>query len=163
MFHLRAKGNLQGMRITTWAEYGLISALHLARRMDDGPVTGRDLAAREKLPADYVEQIMLRLRRAEIVRSTRGARGGYVLARPAHEISVREIIQASELSTFDLHCVSHPVNSERCAASSECSIRPVWMLLQQKIDDVLEGVHLSDLLYREQVVRGRVGLPILTG
>ena len=150
------------MRITTWAEYGLISALHLARRMDDGPVTGRDLAAREKLPADYVEQIMLRLRRAEIVRSTRGARGGYVLARPAHEISVREIIQASELSTFDLHCVSHPVNSERCAASSECSIRPVWMLLQQKIDDVLEGVHLSDLLYREQVVRGRVGLPILT-
>jgi Rrf2 family protein len=150
------------MRITTWAEYGLISALHLARRMDDGPVTGRDLAAREKLPADYVEQIMLRLRRAEIVRSTRGAHGGYVLARPAHEISVREIIQASELSTFDLHCVSHPVNSERCAASGDCSIRPVWMLLQQKIDDVLEGVHLSDLLYGEQTVRGRVGLPILT-
>lgn len=150
------------MRITTWAEYGLISALHLARRMDDGPVTGRDLAAREKLPADYVEQIMLRLRRAEIVRSTRGAHGGYALARPAHEISVREIIQASELTTFDLHCVSHPVSSERCAASSECSIRPVWILLQQKIDDVLEGVHLSDLLYGEQTVRGRVGLPILT-
>jgi Rrf2 family protein len=162
LFHLRAIGNLQGMRITTWAEYGLISALHLARRMDDGPVTGRDLAAREKLPADYVEQIMLRLRRADIVRSTRGAHGGYMLARPAHEISVREIIQASELSTFDLHCVSHPVNSERCAASGDCSIRPVWMLLQQKIDDVLEGVHLSDLLHGEQVVRGRVGLPILT-
>jgi Rrf2 family iron-sulfur cluster assembly transcriptional regulator len=155
-------GNLQVMRITTWAEYGLISALHLARRMDDGPVTGRDLAAREKLPADYVEQIMLRLRRAEIVHSTRGARGGYVLARPAAEISVREIIQASELSTFDLHCVSHPVNSERCNAAGDCSIRPVWMLLQQKIDDVLEGVHLSDLLYDEPVVRGRVGLPILT-
>ncbi|MBK5189287.1 MAG: Rrf2 family transcriptional regulator [Gemmatimonadaceae bacterium] len=162
MFLLWAIGNLQGMRITTWAEYGLISALHLARRMDEGPVAGRDLAEREKLPADYVEQIMLRLRRAEIVRSTRGARGGYVLARPPHEISVREIIQASELATFDLHCVSHPVNSERCAASGECSIRPVWMLLQQKIDDVLEGVHLSDLLHGEQVVRGRVGLPILT-
>ena len=150
------------MRITTWAEYGLICALHLARRADEGPVTGRDIAAREKLPADYVEQIMLRLRRAEIVRSTRGAHGGYMLARPSHEISVREIIQASELSTFDLHCVSHPVNSERCSASRECSIRPVWMLLQQKIDDVLEGVHLSDLLHGEQVVRGRVGLPILT-
>jgi Rrf2 family protein len=149
------------MRITTWAEYGLISALHLAQRKDEGPVTGRDLAARERLPADYVEQIMLRLRRAEIVRSTRGAHGGYVLARPPEQISVREIIQASELSTFDLHCVSHPVNNERCSASGECSIRPVWMLLQQKIDDVLEGVHLSDLLYGEQTVRGRVGLPIL--
>ena len=117
-------GNLQGMRITTWAEYGLISALHLARRADEGPVTGRDLATREKLPADYVEQIMLRLRRAEIVRSTRGAHGGYVLARAAHEISVREIIQASELSTFDLHCVSHPVNSERCAASRRLQHSP---------------------------------------
>ncbi len=150
------------MRITTWAEYGLISALHLAHRMDDGPVTGREIAAREKLPTDYVEQIMLRLRRADVVRSTRGARGGYVLSRPPSEVSVREIIQASELSTFDLHCVSHPVDTERCAASGECSIRPVWLLLQQKIDDVLEGVHLSDLMHNESAVRGRVGLPILT-
>jgi Rrf2 family protein len=150
------------MRITTWAEYGLISALHLAHRMDEGPVTGRDIATREKLPTDYVEQIMLRLRRAEIVHSTRGARGGYVLARQPSEISVREIIQASELSTFDLHCVSHPVDRERCAASGECSIRPVWLLLQKKIDDVLEGVHLSDLMYNESTVRGRVGLPVLT-
>jgi Rrf2 family protein len=151
------------MRITTWAEYGLICALHLAKRAEEGPVTGRDIAARERLPADYVEQILLRLRRAEIVRSTRGARGGYALARPASEISVRDVISASELATFDLHCVSHPVDSERCAASHECSIRPVWMLLQRKIDDVLEGVHLSDLMHDEPVVRERVGLPILQG
>ena len=65
------------MRITTWAEYGVICALHLARRTDEGPVTGRDIAARERLPGDYVEQILLRLRRAGIVQSTRGAKGGY--------------------------------------------------------------------------------------
>jgi Rrf2 family protein len=151
------------MRITTWAEYGLICALHLARRAAEGPVTGRDIAARERLPADYVEQILLRLRRADIVRSVRGARGGYLLAHAPEEISVRAVISASELTTFDLHCVSHPVDDERCAASHTCSIRPVWMLLQQKIDDVLEGVHLSDLLYEEPVVRERVGLPILQG
>ena len=52
------------MRITTWAEYGLICALHLAHRVGTGPVTGRDIAARERLPADYVEQILLRMRRA---------------------------------------------------------------------------------------------------
>ena len=149
------------MRITTWAEYGLICALHLAKRREDGPVTGRDIAAREKLPADYVEQIMLRLRRAGIVNSTRGARGGYVLGRSPAEISVRDVINASELATFDLHCVSHPVDEVRCDASHECSIRPVWMLLQQKIDGVLEGVHLSDLLHNEAGVRERVGLPVL--
>lgn len=146
------------MRITTWAEYGLICALHLARRVTEGPVTGRDIATKEQLPADYVEQILLRLRRAEIVRSTRGARGGYTLARPSVEITVRDVIAASELSTFDLHCVSHPVDEARCAEAHDCSIRPVWMLLQQKIDDVLEGVKLSDLLLGEQAVRERVGL-----
>ena len=149
------------MRITTWAEYGLISALHLARRATEGPITGRQIASQEQLPPDYVEQILLRLRRAEIVRSTRGAKGGYALARPAQEISVRDVIAASELTTFDLHCVTHPVGEERCAAAHDCSIRPVWVLLQQKIDDVLEGVRLSDLLAAEPTVRQRVGLPAL--
>lgn len=147
------------MRITTWAEYGLICALHLARRSEDGPVTGRDIAAREKLPADYVEQILLRMRRANIVSSTRGARGGYTLARSAETITVRDVIQASELTTFDLHCVSHPVDSTRCGDSETCSIRPVWQMLQRRIDEVLEGVRLSDLLEGESVVRERVGLP----
>jgi len=71
------------------------------------------------------------------------------------------VITASELATFDLHCVSHPVDDERCDAAHECSIRPVWMLLQQKIDGVLESVHLSDLLHDEPEVRQRVGLPVL--
>ena len=147
------------MRITTWAEYGLICALHLARRVGEGPVTGRDIAAREKLPADYVEQILLRMRRAGIVASTRGARGGYTLARDATLVSVRDVIQASELTTFDLHCVSHPVDAVRCAEAENCSIRPVWHMLQQRIDEVLEGVKLNDLLADEAVVRDRIGLP----
>jgi Rrf2 family protein len=148
------------VRITTQAEYGLICALHLARRTLDGPVTGRDIAARERLPADYVEQIMLKLRRAGIVTSTRGARGGYHLSRAAEQISVRDVIAASEHSTFEVHCTSHPVEAERCAASHDCSIRPVWMLLQQRVDDVLGSVHLSDLLLQESEVRERVGLSV---
>jgi len=149
------------MRITTLAEYGVICALHLAKRSDEGPVTGRDIAASERLPVDYVEQILLRLRRADIIKSTRGARGGYALARDASEITVRDVIAASELTTFDLHCVSHPVEEERCSAAHECSIRPVWLMLQQRIDEVLEGVRLSDLLHEERHVRARVGLPEL--
>jgi Rrf2 family protein len=147
------------VRITTLAEYGVICALHLARRAAEGPVTGRDIAARERLPVDYVEQILLRLRRANIVRSTRGARGGYELARGADAISIRAVIAASETMTFDLHCVSHPVGEERCSAAHTCSIRPVWQLLQQKIDDVLEGIRLCDLLHEENTVRTLVGLP----
>jgi Rrf2 family protein len=146
------------VRITTLAEYGVICALHLARRAAEGPITGREIAEVERLPGDYVEQILLRMRRAGIVASTRGAHGGYALARPAERISIRDVIEASEMTTFDLHCVSHPVEEERCSSSHNCSIRPVWMLLQQKIDDVLGGVHLSDLLAEESEVRMRVGL-----
>jgi Rrf2 family protein len=153
------------VRITTQAEYGLICALHLARRVADGPVTGRDIASAERLPADYVEQIMLKLRRAEIVRSTRGAHGGYQLARAPELITVRDVIAASEHSTFEVHCTSHPVEEERCSSSHDCSIRPVWMLLQRRIDDVLDSVRLSDLLMQESEVRERVGLsgPVLVG
>jgi len=149
------------MRITTWAEYGVSCALNLARRTEKGPVTGREIAAQERLPADYVEQILLRLRRAGVITSTRGAHGGYMLSRPPEEISIRAVIHASELETFDLHCLSHPVEEDRCSASHNCSIRPVWVLLQTKIDDVLESVCLADLLHDEPAVRERVGLPIL--
>lgn len=151
------------MRITTWAEYGVICALHLAKRSAEGAVTGRDIAAREGLPADYVEQILLRLRRAGIVTSTRGARGGYALTRPATAVTVREIIAAAELVTFDLHCESHPVDEVRCSSAHECSIRPVWLMLQRRIDEVLDGVFLADLLNTEPAVRQRVGLPVLQG
>jgi Rrf2 family protein len=146
------------VRITTLAEYGVICALHLARRAVEGPITGREIAEVERLPADYVEQILLRMRRAGIVASTRGAHGGYALARAADRISIRDVIEASETTTFDHHCVSHPVGEERCSSSHNCSIRPVWLLLQQKIDHVLDGVHLSDLLAEESEVRARVGL-----
>src|SRR4051812_13511335 len=98
------------------------------------------------------------MRRAGLVRSTRGAHGGYELAKPANEVSMRAVIEASEATTFDLHCVTHPVGEERCSSSHTCSIRPVWVLLQQRIDAVLEGVLLSDLLEDESIVRTRVGL-----
>ena len=76
---------------------------------------------------------------------------------------MREIIAAAELVTFDLHCDTHPLDAERCAQSCDCSIRPVWMMLQRRIDEVLDGVRLADLLEAEPQVRERVGLPVLQG
>jgi Rrf2 family protein len=136
------------MRITTWTEYSLIITLNLARRggTDAAPVAARELAETERLPADYVEQILLRLRRAGIVESVRGAKGGYFLARDPSGITVRDVMTASEHQTFEMNCDSHPVDGERCAPGSACAIRPVWQALQQRIDDFLSSVTLSDLL-----------------
>ena len=77
---------------------------------------------------------------------------------------MRDVIAAAEHSTFEVHCTTHPVEEERCSSSHDCSIRPVWMLLQRRIDDVLEGVRLSDLLLQESEVRERIEmLPVSNG
>jgi Rrf2 family protein len=148
------------MRVTTWTEYSLIISLHLARRAgpSSDPVAARELADAERLPADYVEQILLRLRRAGLVESVRGAKGGYYLARHPSSISVRDVMSASEHQTFEVNCASHPVDADRCAPSSQCSIRPVWVALQQRVDDLLGGISLADLMKQEPQVQELVSI-----
>ncbi len=138
------------MRVTTWAEYGLIVSLNLAKRAGQGrPVAARELAEQERLPHDYVEQILLRLRRAGLVDSVRGAKGGYYLAREPHVITVKDVIEASEHVTFEVNCDLHPVDPQRCSPEAACSIRPVWRMLEQRINDLLAGISLADLTHDE--------------
>jgi Rrf2 family transcriptional regulator, iron-sulfur cluster assembly transcription factor len=148
------------MRITTWTEYSLIISIHLARRgaAGGGPVAAREIAEQERLPGDYVEQILLRLRRAGLVESVRGARGGYLLAREPGAISMRDIMTASEHQTFEMNCASHPVDDERCGPGGGCSIRPVWQALQQRVDDLLAGISLADLMKHETQVQELVAI-----
>jgi len=150
------------MRVTTWTEYSLIISLHLARRgrAQAGPVAARELAEAERLPADYVEQILLRLRRAGLVESVRGAKGGYFLAREPQAISVRDVMTASEHQTFEMNCDSHKVDDERCSPGTSCSIRPVWQALQRRVDDLLSGISLADLMQEEAQVQELVTLTV---
>jgi len=138
------------MRITTWAEYGMIVTLHLARRQGEGPLPARDVAESESLPTDYVEQILLKLRRAGLVTSTRGVHGGYLLARDPAEVSVKDVVEAAEHHTFQVNCDVRPIDPARCSRGTSCSIRPVWRALQHRIDDLLNSVSLAELL-REEV------------
>ncbi len=77
-------------------------------------MAARDIAEQERLPGDYVEQILLRLRRAGLVESVRGAKGGYYLAKDPATITMRDIMTASEHQTFEMNCETHPVDDERC-------------------------------------------------
>jgi Rrf2 family protein len=146
------------MRVTTWTEYSLIISLHLARRGGERPVAARDIAESERLPGDYVEQILLRLRRAGLVESVRGARGGYHLARDPAQISVHDVMAACDHQIFEINCERHPVDDERCGTGSDCSIRPVWRALRQRVDHLLKGVSLADLLQDEAQVQDIVGI-----
>ena len=146
------------MRVTTWGEYGLIVSLHLARRAGEGPVAARELSEQERLPHDYVEQIMLRLRRAGLVDSARGAKGGYSLARDPQRITVKDVLEASEHVTFEVNCDLHPVDANRCNPSASCSIRPVWRMLERRINELLSGITLADLMRQEAQLYQIVGV-----
>ena len=140
------------MRITTWAEYGLIVSVHLARHGAVRPQPAREIAEQEGLPPDYVEQILLKLRRAGLVKSLRGAKGGYLLARAPERLTVRDVVEAAESRTFEVNCEAYPINAQRCRSARGCTIRPLWRALQQRIDDFLESVSLADLLGDEDAV-----------
>ena len=150
------------MRVTTWAEYGLIVSLHLAKRSGQGPVAAREMSEHERLPHDYVEQILLRLRRAGLVESVRGAKGGYLLARQPQAVSVKDVIEASEHVTFEVNCDLHPVDADRCNPGTACSIRPVWRLLERRINDLLAGISLADLLSAKPEVYQIAGVTVGT-
>jgi Rrf2 family protein len=94
------------------------------------------------------------------VESVRGARGGYLLARNPAAISVRDVMTASEHQTFEVNCDSHPVDSERCDPGGACSIRPVWHALQRRVDDLLAGISVADLMKDEAQVQELVGISV---
>jgi Rrf2 family transcriptional regulator, iron-sulfur cluster assembly transcription factor len=146
------------VRVTTWAEYGLLVSVALAKRAGEGPVAARELAEQERLPHDFVEQILLRLRRAGLIDSVRGARGGYFLAREPAAVSVQEVIEAAEHVTFEVNCDLHPVDAQRCSPDASCSLRPVWRMLEQRINELLANVSLADLLREEPQVYQIVGM-----
>lgn len=123
-------------------------------------MAARELAEAERLPADYVEQILLRLRRAGLVESVRGAKGGYFLAHEPQAISVRDVMTASEHQTFEMNCDAHKVDDERCSPGTSCSIRPVWQALQRRVDDLLSGISLADLMRDEPQVQELVTLTV---
>jgi Rrf2 family protein len=134
------------MRFTTQAEYGLICTLHLARFGAAGPVAAREMSEKEDLPSDYTEKILRRLRQAGIVTSVRGVSGGFELARDASEITVKDVIEATEGATFEINCTQHPVGPDRCDLGHDCSIRPIWYALRTQIDALLDQIKISDLI-----------------
>ena len=148
------------MRVNIATEYSLIIMISLADRheSEDGPLAARELAEREGLPTDFTEQILLKLRRHGLVASTRGARGGYSLARPPALISVHDVMMAAEQQTFEINCDTHQISTERCASDGRCSIRPVWTELQGRIDTFLQGISLADLGRGEADVRQLVAM-----
>ncbi len=136
---------------STKAEYGVRVMAHLAAREGDGPISLAAIADTEGLPLAYLEHLAARLRRAALVESRRGARGGYSLARPAADITMAEVVRALEGEIAPIECITaSPDGRLTCAREGEeghdpCPTKLLWTRVQGSIVRTLTEMTLADI------------------
>ena len=139
------------MMFSTKAEYGIRVMVELARRGGEEPIPLAEIAERGGLPLAYLEHLVARLRKAELVSSRRGSRGGYMLARAAEEITMAEVVEALEGSIAPIECISEAADgSIVCARESSldhaCPTKLLWTRVRFSIVSTLRETTLADLL-----------------
>ena len=132
------------MKLSTKGRYGIKAMVDIALEYGSGTrLSVNQLAEKQGVSVAYLEQLIAALKKAKLVKSARGANGGYTLSRAPEEISVGEVLRALEGTTAILDCVG--TESSGCSNACSCSARPLWLKLQQKIDDVLNTTTIKDM------------------
>ena len=132
------------MKISTKGRYALRMLLDLAEHRDCGFIALKDIANRQNISKKYLEQIIPVFNKSDILRTNRGAQGGYMLARAPEKCTVGEILRLTEGSLAPVNCAAQdPVACER---SADCPTLPVWQGLAKVINEYLDGITLQDLL-----------------
>ena len=146
MNHTHRQTNTLGtMRVSTRGDYACRALLSLALRADDvGPTSVRDIAERTGLPQPYLEQILLALKGAGLVRSKRGVGGGYVLARPADDIRLSEILSAVD-GPITLGDFGEPHEDGACDHEGQCVLLAIWKQSAEVMRHHLEGFTLASI------------------
>lgn len=134
------------VHFSTRGEYGVRLMVELARHYGHGPVSLAEIADHEELPRPYLEQLVVSLRDAGLVSSTRGAHGGYALTRDPEEIRMGEVLRALEGPLAPMVCASEdPAHAAVCGRSGFCTVNPLWIKVREALATTLDSVTLADL------------------
>lgn len=131
------------MKVSTKGRYGLRIMLDIAQNSGHGPVAIKEIAARQEISVKYTEQIMVYLVKAGMLRSVRGAQGGYELVRRPDQYTVAEILRCIEGDWAPVQCV---LDASYCARREGCPTASLWSGLYDTINKYLEGVTLQSLM-----------------
>lgn len=130
------------MKISTKGRYGTRAMIDIAEHYGSGPVSLRQLTERQCLSLKYMEQIIPLLKSSGLIRSARGAHGGYVLSKKPREISLRDIVEALEGSWSLVDCIDDPT---LCDRTEECGAYDVWNDIQAAMYKILDSTTLADM------------------
>ncbi len=135
------------MKISTKGRYGLRAAIDLAMYGGASAVSISSIAERQQLSESYLEQLMAKLRKADIVTSVRGAQGGYILKRSPKDISVGDVLRALEGNLRPVDCLAiEDENETHCENADLCVTKYVWTRISESINDTVNSITLQDLL-----------------
>lgn len=138
------------MKFSSQEEYGIRCLLAIAKAKP-GEATIPEIARTEGLSEAYVGKLLMILRKAGVITSTRGHIGGYALANEPHKISVGSVLEELGGKLFDDDfCEKHSGTSHACAHSTDCSIRWIWSSVQEAVDQVLDNLTLADVISGSQ-------------
>lgn len=135
------------MKISTKGRYALRMIVDLALNQKDSFVSLKDIAERQNISKKYLEQIVPMLNSSGILRTNRGNKGGYMLAKSACELTVGDILRATEGTLAPVACLEFELNT--CARANECSTLFVWEGLYKTVSDYLDSVTVQDIIDRK--------------
>ena len=144
------------MRISSKSEYGVRALFELAQRYGQPPLQSSEIAERQNIPEAYLNQLLITLRKAGLVRSLRGPQGGHQLARPPAQITLAEIVDALEGPT----AVVDPVRGRSNHLAPDPIVSSVWVAVQEAIDGVLHSITLETLLDRRRLQEAALSFQI---
>ncbi|MGD0229539.1 MAG: Rrf2 family transcriptional regulator [Syntrophorhabdales bacterium] len=139
------------MKISTQSRYGLRAIFDIAYHSAGQSTQVKDISARQAISPRYIEQIFQKLKKAGIIKSIRGPSGGYYLARKVDEISVGDVVRATEGSIELVHCTETRKNGKKaCDRIDQCVVRDVWAEASDRLMKYLDSVSLQDLCKEAQ-------------
>lgn len=144
------------MRLTMRSDYGAHAVIELARRAGQGPVQCAEIAASQKIPEAYLDQLLSSLRRAGIIRSSRGPHGGHELARDPRELTLGDVVTALEGPVVPQEFV-HGLEAESDWQAA-CAVRDAWLAAAEASQRVLDSTTVQTLVERQALIRARRGV-----
>ena len=140
------------MKLTTKGRYAVMAMADLALYKDNGPTSLSDISLRQNISLPYLEQIFIKLKNKNLVKSTRGSKGGYVLEKPANDIKISNIISAVDEEVKMLNCKKE--SKKGCNnKTTKCITHNLWDQLDQHINSFFDKVKLQDLIKKNQIYR----------
>ncbi|MBQ9580655.1 MAG: Rrf2 family transcriptional regulator [Lachnospiraceae bacterium] len=135
------------MKLSTKGRYGLRAFVDIATYSEKEPVSLAEVAKRQDISISYLEQLMTKLKKANLVESVRGASGGYVLTRKPEEISVGDVLRALEGDLSPVECATEEESCEHsCGATGHCTTRLVWKKINDSVNDTINNIFISELV-----------------